>query len=229
MPFKVVSEVTEGTIHSVTAPQPAYLEDEARVQAVTSSANISFLPNQVIETATETATAYVGSGCESCILNISEHAMHSDVLSHEVSHKDFDSISEKKKSTLKLKCLKSVVLSEGVTCANSRPVGASVPPTSFVQDFSDEDDLTDCLICLEPFDEEQFVTILPCRHMFHHSCISTWLSSRLYQNKAGKCPHCNLEIVAPKVEKDPLPHLADELREAQARNTLEALRGIVRR
>mmetsp|Transcript_40153 Transcript_40153/g.126343 ORF Transcript_40153/g.126343 Transcript_40153/m.126343 type:complete len:167 (-) Transcript_40153:315-815(-) len=126
MPFKVVSEVTEGTIHSVTAPQPAYLEDEARVQAVTSSANISFLPNQVIETATETATAYVGSGCESCILNISEHAMHSDVLSHEVSHKDFDSISEKKKSTLKLKCLKSVVLSEGVTCANSRPVGASV-------------------------------------------------------------------------------------------------------
>jgi len=175
MPIKIISEATAGPLHCVTAPQPAYLEAaEPQVHAATSSASISFLPNQVMETSSERPRQSSELRCESCVVSVAEHTKDRDVPPHDGSNKDFDSISNKKeKSTLKLKCLKSVVLSEGVTCANSRPVGASAAPSSFVQDFTNDEDLTDCLICLEPFDEEQFVTILPCGHMFHHSCIST--------------------------------------------------------
>ncbi|XVE95242.1 hypothetical protein REPUB_Repub02eG0079300 [Reevesia pubescens] len=49
---------------------------------------------------------------------------------------------------------------------------------------------TECLVCLNEFQEEETVRLLPkCNHAFHVSCIDTWL--RAHTN----CPLCRAHIV----------------------------------
>jgi len=47
----------------------------------------------------------------------------------------------------------------------------------------------DCRVCLTPFENDDEVVALPCSHLFHASCISTWLSD---YRKA--CPLCNRDV-----------------------------------
>jgi hypothetical protein len=43
----------------------------------------------------------------------------------------------------------------------------------------------DCSICIEEFKQEDVVTKLPCKHIFHTTCIKHWLCS-----EKVTCPSC---------------------------------------
>lgn len=45
-----------------------------------------------------------------------------------------------------------------------------------------------CPICLEDIPLATDVTMLPCRHWFHHTCVELWLSQR------DSCPLCRRSI-----------------------------------
>lgn len=47
----------------------------------------------------------------------------------------------------------------------------------------------DCCVCLEAMPPGETVRILPCRHAFHHECISKWVE----QNKLT-CPLCKMDL-----------------------------------
>ena len=48
-----------------------------------------------------------------------------------------------------------------------------------------------CCICLETFAAGNSVRRLPCRHLFHASCIDEWLTT-----SSDICPECNQQVVA---------------------------------
>ncbi|OJD11525.1 hypothetical protein AJ78_07724 [Emergomyces pasteurianus Ep9510] len=48
-----------------------------------------------------------------------------------------------------------------------------------------------CGICMETVDLDSRVTMLPCKHWFHSTCISPWLDDH------NTCPHCRARIAAP--------------------------------
>ena len=49
------------------------------------------------------------------------------------------------------------------------------------------DDNIQCIICMEGFNENEFVKQLPCKHIFHAECINHWLSQQ------KNCPFCKAE------------------------------------
>lgn len=55
-----------------------------------------------------------------------------------------------------------------------------------------------CTICLENFEENELVFLLPCKHLFHEACVSGWLKTH------GNCPNCkhNLVEVKPETEEN---------------------------
>lgn len=53
----------------------------------------------------------------------------------------------------------------------------------------DEPDEDQCAVCLGDFFESS-VTTLPCRHKFHTSCITPWLTER-----QSKCPLCKFDVL----------------------------------
>ncbi|GMI54673.1 hypothetical protein ScalyP_jg4814 [Parmales sp. scaly parma] len=54
--------------------------------------------------------------------------------------------------------------------------------------FDDVGMLQSCSICLEPFEEEERCTKMPCSHVFHGECLRSWLS------RQNSCPVCRKEI-----------------------------------
>lgn len=46
-----------------------------------------------------------------------------------------------------------------------------------------------CIICMEEFQENEIVKLLPCKHIFHSNCIKQWLM------KEKTCPFCKKEII----------------------------------
>jgi len=49
----------------------------------------------------------------------------------------------------------------------------------------------ECTVCLSSFEADDSVVSLPCRHSFHHSCVTKWLSEC-----RRMCPLCGAEVVA---------------------------------
>jgi len=45
-----------------------------------------------------------------------------------------------------------------------------------------------CVICLDAFEEDCLVRILPCHHTFHLLCIDAWLTQ-----KSATCPCCRVD------------------------------------
>ena len=45
-----------------------------------------------------------------------------------------------------------------------------------------------CSVCTEEFNPDEFISILPCQHMFHTKCIKEW---GFYQQS---CPLCRIKI-----------------------------------
>lgn len=51
-----------------------------------------------------------------------------------------------------------------------------------------------CNICLENFSLGDQITTLPCIHMFHLKCLSSWLK------KSNKCPLCITEVTKKEIK-----------------------------
>ncbi len=49
-------------------------------------------------------------------------------------------------------------------------------------------ELDECIICLEKMKENEKLMILKCTHIYHHECLSLWLS------KKSICPLCDTNI-----------------------------------
>jgi len=56
----------------------------------------------------------------------------------------------------------------------------------------------ECVICLEEYQDEEELRVLPCRHEYHVTCIDNWLTTR-----KKFCPICKRDICAP-TETTPL-------------------------
>jgi len=50
------------------------------------------------------------------------------------------------------------------------------------------DDGLDCTICKDEFKLDELVTQLPCSHLFHSECVTTWLKMH------NQCPVCRYEL-----------------------------------
>ncbi|XP_016549540.1 uncharacterized RING finger protein ZK637.14-like [Capsicum annuum] len=48
----------------------------------------------------------------------------------------------------------------------------------------------DCMICLEKLGEERELMCMPCSHLFHGDCITTWLEN------GNSCPVCRYDLLA---------------------------------
>ncbi|KAI9141666.1 ring finger protein 13, partial [Paraphysoderma sedebokerense] len=42
-----------------------------------------------------------------------------------------------------------------------------------------------CSICLTQYDSNDYVRLLPCKHLFHSDCVDRWLTK-----EKGCCPVC---------------------------------------
>lgn len=65
----------------------------------------------------------------------------------------------------------------------------------------DEFGSTECVICMEVFEEgERLRKLSTCRHIFHSTCIITWFSGE-QQRLSQKCPQCNLTVSLEAIKK----------------------------
>jgi hypothetical protein len=46
-----------------------------------------------------------------------------------------------------------------------------------------------CCICIDAIEKDQSITVLPCSHTFHSSCVDSWLEQR------GLCPLCKASVI----------------------------------
>jgi len=54
-----------------------------------------------------------------------------------------------------------------------------------------------CTICLQPWDEGQIDTSLPCNHQFHKNCLDKWRARR---QESATCPLCRKLLPKPAAE-----------------------------
>ncbi|KAF9099567.1 hypothetical protein BGX29_010192 [Mortierella sp. GBA35] len=77
-------------------------------------------------------------------------------------------------------------------------VVSNLPIKVFFTSKLKENDPVECVICLEEFEDEAELRVLPCRHEYHVACIDSWLTKR-----KKFCPICKRDICAPS-ETTPL-------------------------
>ncbi|CAD8158221.1 unnamed protein product [Paramecium octaurelia] len=46
-----------------------------------------------------------------------------------------------------------------------------------------------CSICCNQFQKDELITQLPCKHIYHKSCVDSWLQS------STKCPNCRSDVL----------------------------------
>lgn len=71
----------------------------------------------------------------------------------------------------------------------------ALPKRQICQEDFDDAAKAECSICIGKVDLGEEVTVLPCKHWFHHDCVKPWLASH------DSCPHCRKGIM-PKDEAD---------------------------
>ncbi|KAL5012100.1 hypothetical protein ScPMuIL_010651 [Solemya velum] len=52
-----------------------------------------------------------------------------------------------------------------------------------------ESETDQCPVCIEPYKTSEVIRILPCKHVFHKSCVDPWLLDQ------RSCPMCKLDIL----------------------------------
>jgi hypothetical protein len=58
-------------------------------------------------------------------------------------------------------------------------------------------DCCECPICLEILSHEDKVSVFACKHVMHHACSKTWISSCILSGQPATCPLCNFVILCP--------------------------------
>lgn len=56
------------------------------------------------------------------------------------------------------------------------------------EDMLGPEHTAECSICMDEVTVGEQVTVLPCKHWFHHQCVSAWLAEH------DTCPHCRKGI-----------------------------------
>ncbi|KAF9585224.1 hypothetical protein BGW38_003338 [Lunasporangiospora selenospora] len=74
----------------------------------------------------------------------------------------------------------------------------NLPIKIFFKSKVQENDPLECVICLEDYEDEEELRVLPCRHVYHVACIDSWLTTR-----KKFCPICKRDICTP-TENTPL-------------------------
>lgn len=80
------------------------------------------------------------------------------------------------------------------TATNNAPPPATqadidaLPRKTVSEDMLGPEHKAECSICMDEVNIGETVTELPCKHWFHHSCVSAWLIEH------DTCPHCRKGI-----------------------------------
>lgn len=64
----------------------------------------------------------------------------------------------------------------------------SLPRKNVTEDMLGDEHRAECSICMDEVNVGEEVTVLPCKHWFHHACVSAWLKEH------DTCPHCRKGI-----------------------------------
>lgn len=64
----------------------------------------------------------------------------------------------------------------------------NLPKIKFSKDSVKEENLRECSVCKEEFEEATEVVKMPCNHLFHQECLLTWLKMH------NSCPTCRFEL-----------------------------------
>lgn len=90
----------------------------------------------------------------------------------------------------------------------------SLPKKKVDQDMLGNEGKAECSICMDPAEIGTEVTVLPCKHWFHYSCIEMWLAQH------NTCPHCRRGINdAPSEGTSDNPVVIDSSPEASRRSS----------
>nr|XP_033783476.1 E3 ubiquitin-protein ligase RNF130 isoform X3 [Geotrypetes seraphini] len=73
--------------------------------------------------------------------------------------------------------------------AAKKAVGKLTTRTVKKGDKETDPDFDHCAVCIESYKQSDVVRILPCKHVFHKSCVDPWLSEHC------TCPMCKLNIL----------------------------------
>ncbi|KAI9241841.1 hypothetical protein MVEG_06629 [Podila verticillata NRRL 6337] len=68
-------------------------------------------------------------------------------------------------------------------------VVSNLPIKVFYTAKLQENDPVECVICLEDYEDEDELRVLPCKHQYHVACIDNWLTTR-----KRFCPICKRDI-----------------------------------
>lgn len=66
----------------------------------------------------------------------------------------------------------------------------SLPTKKVDQEMLGSDGKAECSICMDAVELGTEVTVLPCTHWFHYTCIEAWLTQH------NTCPHCRRGIAS---------------------------------
>ena len=81
-------------------------------------------------------------------------------------------------------CIIHLCTQEKVESQNKPSPNKSLVTDTILQTTLDNE----CAICLEAMKRDQWVSLLPCGHIFHTQCIFTWL----YRKPV--CPYCETGV-----------------------------------
>lgn len=65
---------------------------------------------------------------------------------------------------------------------------AHLPRKKVDEEMLGAEHTAECSICMDEVNLGEEVTVLPCKHWFHHACVSAWLQEH------DTCPHCRKGI-----------------------------------
>ncbi|KAI3452847.1 hypothetical protein Pfo_009510 [Paulownia fortunei] len=73
--------------------------------------------------------------------------------------------------------------------SGQRPASkASIEAMTSVEIVKGENDVEQCVVCLEEWETGEMAKEMPCKHRFHGECIEKWLKI------CGSCPVCRYEM-----------------------------------
>ncbi|XP_012934961.1 RING finger protein 150 [Aplysia californica] len=80
-------------------------------------------------------------------------------------------------------------LARRLACAAKKAIAKTPQKTVKTGDKELEGDFDQCAVCIEPYKPQDVIRILPCRHVFHKSCVDPWLLDQ------RTCPMCKMDIL----------------------------------